>query len=232
MAPSERWLSFTPSKSNESISIARSSEQMAEIGRLRYALYIARDKKRYIHVDHERQSMIEAIDDVSLNFQIIDNNRTLAAVRLTRAADALNDPQLSLLVKSLKRRNLSNIVVNSRFVALPLPSARRAIAPMFQEVYRAGLAAGAMHCYLATRPQLQTIFEKFGFRFEGSVFDDPIAGHMHALRFDLHDIAYLNEINSPLLPVVLERFSEARRISIHDPSAHDAAPPIPESQRE
>lgn len=205
---------------------------MEEIGRLRYALYIARDKKNYTHVDHERQCMLDPIDDVSLNFQATDGKRILAAARLTRALDALNDSQMSLLVRASGQRHLSNIVINSRFVALPRTSARRAIIPMLQEVYRVGLTAGAKHCYLATRPQLRTIFEKFGFRFEGSVFDDPIAGHMHALHFDLYDIAYLNEINSPLLPVVLERFSESRRISIHDPFAHDAAPAIPESQRE
>jgi hypothetical protein len=150
------------------------------------------------------------VDEVSLNFQGQCGGRVLAAVRLTRANDALADLQMAQLLRALKLRRLSNVVVNSRFVVQPALRARRLIVPMLREVYRAGLVAGARFCYLASKPKLAGTYERFGFKFAGATFDDPIAGQMQVLRLDLHDVENLISTASPLLPVFIGRFNRPR----------------------
>lgn len=182
-----------------SVSIAKTHSDIRAIARLRYELYIARDRKPYGSADHDRRLFIDAIDDVSLNFQANRDDVLLAAVRLTMARDALRDPQTALVIKAADTTNLAKTSVTSRLAVRPIMSARRVIVPMFQEIYRCGLVIGIEHSLLATRLELRGIFERFGFRMTGRSFDDPVAGTLHVLRLDLIDRAYLVQINSPLI---------------------------------
>lgn len=216
-----RWPIATLPPPGGSVSVARSRNELEDIGRLRYDLYIARDGKAYAHADHARRCFLDAVDDVSLNFQARRGGRLVAAVRLTRAEDAFRDLQLAQLVKAAGLRRLSGVVLNSRFVVDPSPGSRRLIIPLLQQVYRAGLIAGARLCYLATRPQLASIFERFGFRVTGATFDDQVAGGMHVLRLDLLDAEHLVSSGSPLLPIFLNRFADmtsVRREAIVEPA--------------
>jgi len=202
----QRWPAGALPAPSGAVSVAQDAAALEAIGRLRYDLYIARDGKAYAHADHARRCFLDVVDGVSLNFQARRGGRPVAAVRLTWAEDAVRDLQLARLVKAAGLRRPSGVVLNSRFVVDPSPGSRRLIIPMLQQTYRAGLIAGARICYLATRPQLAGIFERFGFRFTGATFDDQVAGLMHVLRLDLHDLEHLVSSGSPLLPIFLNRF--------------------------
>lgn len=195
-------------KTPSCIGVADTDGELGAIGQLRFKLYVARDGKAYAHADWEQQQLIDPIDDCSLNFQAVAGGRLLAAVRLTMAEDARSDTQMALLVKASGIKRLANVAVCSRFVAEPSAAARKAIVPLFIEVYRAGLKAGARLSLLATRPRLDSVFAKFGYRYTGLSFEDPVAGNMHVLCLDAYDVEHLNDVRSPFLEAFIERFRE------------------------
>jgi hypothetical protein len=86
-----------PTAPISSIRLAETGEELLQIGRLRYALFVERDGKPYRHADPARRVFLEPIDDCSLNFFATIGNDCVAAVRLTRALDTPCDGQLSRL---------------------------------------------------------------------------------------------------------------------------------------
>jgi predicted GNAT family N-acyltransferase len=180
------------------ISIARTEQELREIGALRYELFIERDGKRYSNADHVSRTFLEPIDSVSLNFQARVDGRLLASVRGVRAADAVNDTHLRLLLDAVELEQIETSVICSRLVVRSEHRARSLIGPMFSHVYRTGMRAGARHCILGTRIDLVGVFERFGFRRVGAQIVDPVASDIHLLSIDMHDLAHLHRINSPL----------------------------------
>jgi predicted GNAT family N-acyltransferase len=197
-----QWPVEARTQDSSAVTVAGSWVELEAIGRLRYALYVERDGKSYAHADHHRKILIDEVDSVSLNFYFKSHGRILAAVRLTRAVDALHDPQLALVLAGIPKQRLANVVVNARLVVEPSMKGRKAVVPMLEEVYRAGLISGARRCLLSTRPMLARMFEKFGFLTTGVVFEDPVAGSMCVLCLDLHDFEYLRVIGSPLINAI------------------------------
>jgi len=193
------------------ISIARSQHDLTKVGHLRYELYVDRDKKAYAFADHRGRALIEPVDAASLNFYSSDASGVCSAVRLTGAEDASEDPLLAALLESARIRHMTRVVTCSRFAVQPTLAARKTIMPLFREVCRAGLKAGAVKCLLATRPSLVGIFAKFGFRSANRTFVDRVAGELSVCEFDLHDLQHLVSISSPVVDVIFDHFSTARK---------------------
>jgi hypothetical protein len=189
------------------IRIAATADEILDIGKLRYSLYVDRDRKLYEHADHRQLTLIEPVDTKSLNFYAGNRSGLRAAVRVSRAAHALNDPLLAPLMTGVKAKNIGQTVVCSRFVVEPSLSARKTIVPLFQEIYRAGLRAGATKCLLSTRTGLVNIFGRFGFKETGTAFVDAVAGQLNVCELDMHDYEFLIAISSPLIDVANERFA-------------------------
>ena len=189
-----------------SIGLAQSPKDLERLGRLRYELFVERDGKGYAAV-HASGSFLEKIDDLSLNLQATDHQRCLAAVRLTKGQDALTDRQLSaiLLNCELARPPYSDCLVLSRLIVRPESRARFNIPDLFRRTYRIGLMQGAQYAFIATRPALISMFERFGFVQSGRWLLDPIAGELHILVLQLRDREHLRMVSSPLL-VELDAF--------------------------
>ncbi|MBI5129070.1 MAG: hypothetical protein HZA66_06485 [Rhodopseudomonas palustris] len=195
------WPSAAMTSGDARIGIARTRADLISVGRLRYERYVAREGKQYGCTDHVGKTFIEPLDRLSLNFFATVNGRVAGAVRLVRASDAPADRHLALLVEAARPADPATTVVNSRFAVRPEMAARALIVPMFQQVYRSGLLAGARQCLLATRTELIPLFGKFGFVPLGRTLNDPVAGHLEILALDAFDFAHLASVASPYLPI-------------------------------
>lgn len=191
------------------IGVARTRDQMLNVGKLRYELFVERDGKDYGHADRERHVFLEPIDDLSLNFHASYHQRCLAAVRLTWAIDADIDQHLARIVDSsgLSDEDLPRTVLNSRLAIREEMRARLHLPELFRTVYRAGFLNGAKYCLLAARPSLSGLFHRFGFREQHKQIQDPTAGELVILRFELDDREHLRSTASPLLQVYDELIS-------------------------
>lgn len=175
-----------------SITVATTATELENIGRLRHALYVKRDGKPYGHVDAMRGVFLEPVDRVSLNLQALAGPRLLASVRLTRAADALSDPHLRLVIDAIDPPDLARSVIASRLAVRPEKEARALIETVFRDAYRRCFASGARSCFLATRESLIGLFLKAGFRPFGRSYLDPVAGRLQPMVFDAGDRTVLD----------------------------------------
>jgi predicted GNAT family N-acyltransferase len=185
-----------------SVTISRTDRELAQIGRLRYELFIERDGKPYRNADKEQRLFLEPVDKCSLNFFGTIGNDCVIAVRSTKVPDAKCDEQLSRVVgkSALPADQISTTVISSRFVVCEQIRARRLIPEVFRNVYRTALSSGMTHGILAARPSLVPIFERFGFLAGSTAFLDEIAGPMVIMKLDLFDRSHLTKMTSPLLP--------------------------------
>lgn len=185
--------------------VARTVQHMMEIGRLRYELYIERDRKRYAHADHEARTFLEPVDRLSLNFLARIRGLSAITVRATWAGDAILDPHLEQLVAhiDLKPDDFDQTIVNSRLAAQPSTAAWSLITPLFQSMFIVAHRVGARFCVAATRSPLIPLFERFGFyQLEGRrPYFDETAGWMSVLLLDLRDRDRLARTRSPFLAV-------------------------------
>lgn len=209
-APATRWPHEELGYSKyPAIGVARTRNQMLNVGKLRYELFIERDGKGYGHADRERRVFLEPIDELSLNFHASYHQRCLAAVRLTWAIDAGIDQHLARIVDSsgLSDEDLPKTVLNSRLAIREEMRARLHLPELFRTVYRAGFLNGAKYCLLAARPSLSGLFHRFGFREQHQQIQDPTAGDLVILRLELGDRENLRSTASPLLQAYDELMS-------------------------
>lgn len=184
-----------------SVAISRTEQELRQIGRLRYDLFIERDGKSYRAADKELRLFLEPVDTCSLNFFGTIGDDCVIAVRSTNALDAKCDEQLSRVVEHspLPPDQIATTVINSRFVVCEQIRARRLIPAVFRHVYRTALSSGMTNSILAARPSLIPIFERFGFVAMSTAFLDDIAGPMVVMKLDLLDRLHLARMASPLL---------------------------------
>jgi len=189
--------------------LVRDADQLAAVGQLRYRLFIERDGKPYPFADHLSRSFLEPIDEISLNFAVADGGACLAGVRLTRAVDAVGDPQLKAMLDhaGVVPADLPTIAVNSRMVVAETGRARILIPRLFRQIYRAGGIAGMKSCLACSRSSGTALFERFGFVRVGA-FHDAVAGDLVVLRLNATDAQHLQATSSPFLTVYKELFEE------------------------
>ncbi len=197
----ERWPTSVLTPKQDAIGIALDDAELAAIGRLRFELFIERDGKKYPQDTRSDRMFLEPIDRVSLNFRVLRKKQCVAAIRLTRAVDALEDPQLRRLIvnSNLSPVSLPTSVVDSRMVVREETAARLVVPDLFREIYRTGFIAGAARCLVGARPELVPLFERFGFLAASRPYDDPVAGKMVPLVLDALDRDHLASIGSPLV---------------------------------
>jgi predicted GNAT family N-acyltransferase len=185
-----------------SIAIARTEQELRQIGRLRYELFVERDGKSYRDADKNGRLFLEPVDKCSLNFFGTIGNDCVVAVRSTKVQDAGRDEHLSRVVEqsALPADQTLTTVMCSRLVVCDRIRARLLIPDLFRHVYRAALASGITHGISAARPSLISIFERFGFLAASTAYLDEIAGPMVIMKLDLLDRDRIARTVSPLLP--------------------------------
>ncbi len=184
------------------VGLASCPEDLWDIARLRYALYITRDGKSY-EADHEARSFVEPADRLSLHFLVRRCGQVVAALRATRAADAAGDPFMARLLEfaALPRGATERTAVISRLVVENEMAAKVQLVNLFRACHRVGLAEGVANCVIGARPEMTPLFERFGFQLIGRDYLDPIAGPLRPLVIFLADAEHLAAVRSPLLPM-------------------------------
>jgi predicted GNAT family N-acyltransferase len=201
--PGESGRTREPATSTvSSIAIAKTDQELLQIGRLRYELFVERDGKSYRDADKDRRLLLEPVDKCSLNFFGTIGNDCVVAVRSTKVQDAGCDERLTRIAEqsALPADQASTTAIYSRFVVRDRIRARLLIPELFRHVYRTTLSAGMTHSILAARPSLIPIFERFGFLAASTAFLDAIAGPMVIMKLDLLDRDQKAKTGSTLFP--------------------------------
>lgn len=175
-----------------------SSNEIHEVGRLRYELFVERDGRTYAHANHAERVLIEPVDAVSLNLRATSGQNCLAAVRLTQGLDAVSDTGLAATLRRSGHAHDDCLIV-SHMAVRPEAAAPALAVDLGRHAYRAGLQTGAGIAVLAARTAQVEWFARFGFKPSGPSWDDASEGEVRCLVLNMLDRAWLEAIDSPLL---------------------------------
>lgn len=166
--------------------LASNEQETHAVGRLRYEYFIARDKKTSRFANHHARRYLEPVDALSLNFFVPHGDGLLAAVRLTRALDAVTDNALLQVVNhcGLSALDLSVTMIISRLVVRNETRAHLSLPGMFRDACRVGRATGARYCIMASKPTLIALYRRVGFIPNGQGFVSAEAGEMRVAIYD------------------------------------------------
>jgi hypothetical protein len=206
LASAQTWPPQAFQLVDKRITIATSTSELEQVGQLRYELLFGGTDKTSRLADHSLRQFIEPVDDLSLHIRYGADDQPQAAVRLTRASEALADPHLQLILDASGAAPTSCTVIWSRLAIAP-HLREQSLAPLFRQLYRSALVSGACYCLLAASDEMACNFELVGFRPLGSSVTDPIGGVLRLWRLDAYDVAHLRTVKSPCLAVAEELFS-------------------------
>lgn len=201
LPPAFRWkLSRAESLyANRSVKIAE-GQLLSQVFKLRYERYIADQGKAYPSIGHG-QELIDPIDAASLNLSYVSPSSVVTcAVRMSWLEDVTGHDYLRELAHALDHLQSQSVLVCSRLVVgrkLQLP----ALIALFRYAYAIAVTSGASLTAISTRPELVSLFVRFGFRDVHQPFTHPIAGEQITMVLDLLDSAHLRAVSSPLLLV-------------------------------
>jgi predicted GNAT family N-acyltransferase len=183
--------------------IAATEHDRLEAYRIRYAVYVAEQRKSYPSVDHGQQVFSDDLDSSATIILVSGENGSCGTVR----ANFLDSPsvrsayetQIDLALFSLIPDHC--ISVCSRLAVLPEHRRRIVSGLLFSEIYRYGLSRNTQLCFEVCAPSLLPIFRRYGFREYLPPCFDPIVGQLHRMVLVLDDLAYLERVRSPFLGI-------------------------------
>lgn len=199
------WPDAAIGSTDPAIHVVRSTADLSRVGRLRHALS-REGRATSRESDFGSPALIEPVDRCSLVFVAEYRGEAVGTIRLTRAADAINDPHLGLLLEVAKPEDSGAAIVMSRFAVLPDPQAHALIVPMLLQAYRSACLAGAVQSFMAAPTRMVPTFAARGWQWIGRTFVDLEAGTMHVLRHERLDLDRLRDAGSPLVSVADDFF--------------------------
>ncbi len=143
--------------------IATSEQELEDISRLRYAIYVSEQKKSLTHANHQARTLLEPSDNSGTNIYIKNNdNEIVAAGRLHLGAvsdetDRVLKRQEIELVSAGRAAFVSRVVVQPQYRKGPLTGL------LLQALYKHGIDSGCHTALALVRKPNQQIFQKTGF---------------------------------------------------------------------
>jgi predicted GNAT family N-acyltransferase len=183
--------------------IAATEQDRLEAYRIRYAVYVAEQRKSYPSADHQREIFSDDLDSSATIVLVTDGSGSCGTVR----ANFLDSVGVRSAYQNEIDLSLFSLVpdpcisVCSRLAVLPEHRGRIVSSLLFSQIYRYGLSRNTQLCFEACVPSLLPIFRRYGFREYVPPFVDPIVGHLHRMVLVLDDLAYLERVRSPFLAI-------------------------------
>jgi hypothetical protein len=188
------------------VRIAATEHDRLEAYRIRYAVYVAEQRKSYPLADHKQQIFSDDLDSLATIILVADENAPCGTVRASFLDSAgvrsAYERQIDLSLCSLIPDH--SISICSRLAVLPEHRGRAVTALLFSEIYRYGLGRNTQLCFEACAPWLLPIFRRYGFREYLPPCFDPIVGQLHRMVLVLDDLVHLERVRSPFLRIAKE----------------------------
>lgn len=201
-------------KGKITISEAVSDEDREAIYRFRYRIYVE-EMDRYRSVaDHEGKRLVEPDDDTSHLFQAIADGEVIGTMRLSWGGDGgLNERHIGQydLEPFLKTIPQEQIIIGERFMIEPRYRGTNLLFRLFTSYLKYVNERRIQLVFGDCEPHLLNVYQGLGFRtYTRRNVNSPETGYLVPLVFAPEDIAYLNEIRSPVAKVVKDYGDDAR----------------------
>ena len=201
-------------RSDIQIALAESEEEKRAVYHFRYNVYVEEMGKYRTVADHQRRMFYEPCDAHSRIFYATENGEVVATARTTWGGDAplpqrmIEQYQLAPFLAELPESAIS--VGERGMVALRLRG-----TDLFLRLIGASLRFANEHriqlCFGDCEPHLLNLYLGLGQRtYSRKNVNSPEAGYLIPILLVPEDVAYLRQINSPLLEYVRDFGGDAR----------------------
>lgn len=204
---------------------AVSDEEKDVLYRLRYQVFVVEQHKYKATANHRDRMLRDELDDVAEHLCLFQNDQIIGSLRQVRGREHASE-------EMWRQFGLED------FAAFPdcffgfsgrlmLPRTERGslgLVNLLQTNYERGRTAGAMFDFIMCNPHLVRLYEQLGYRRYKQHFFDPNHGYNVPMVFLADDVAHLQDIRSPFLPVA-QLWPSHPEISLwfHQQFPHNAA---------
>lgn len=181
------------------IRLAVDDQDISDVGRLRYEIYIDEQRKKYPEADHVRKLFLDRYDDNAWVVLAKYKDRLAGTVR----ANQFSDPEFKN--DHIEKFGLAEIIdlIDEKSTAcsrLAVFKGSRGLVItqlLFETIFAHGWENGIRYCFIHCSPEHLKLMKKFGFREYKPVFEDTLVGLQHRLVLILDDIDHLVSCSSP-----------------------------------
>jgi predicted GNAT family N-acyltransferase len=183
-----------------SIARATSREELEEIFRFRYTIYVEEMRRPQLDADHQEKRIEDRLDAWGRNFRVTDDNGIVAVVRGNFFRDGSDAEYESMYAPCLAGTDHPDRTCMVTRLMLAKSVRRSPLAlNLFLWLYRYALEHDVRWIFLDCNRSLVPFFEGFGFSRYINGYEHKEYGLVTPMRIDLLDREHLKAIDSPFL---------------------------------
>jgi predicted GNAT family N-acyltransferase len=181
--------------------LALTPRDRIEAYRLRYAVYIAEQKKLYPDANNAECILTDDLDDVATTIIASRGEEVIGTMRNNwfdaPAVRSRYDSVTSL--EFVSAFNPADISISSRLAVASTERSGEVRSALFNASYRYGILRNTKLNFIFCRPALTRLFRGYGWRLYGQPIHDSSAGLQDRLVLVMDDIEHLMKVNSPFV---------------------------------
>jgi hypothetical protein len=190
---------------SRNVTLATTVAEKEEIYRLRYQVYIEEmgGGSRHSEADASLRQLRDDLDDKAYHFYVRQQGEIVACVRHNLRSDGPFECEDFFAMERFAPAYPDRVSMTSRLVVHP--KLRSSI--VLRELACAGFEFGIRHTdirfdFIDCHPRLIPIYTRLGYRIYDPGFRHPKYVYVIPMVLVVHDVEYLNKINSPFVPFV------------------------------
>lgn len=180
------------------VRVAAGERDLAAIRRLRYDVFVAEMARPEDGIDHQAHEIRDGLDEAGFVLGAFDSaGRVHGTVRSNPVEHYSADDSEFFGWGESQRAAPGQVVMISRLVVAPTARGSSLVMRMIRQLYGATLAQGHRFAWLSANAHLVELYGRCGFVVRHRKIDRRY-GEVALMKFDLHDLAHLRAIRSPL----------------------------------
>lgn len=176
----------------------------------RYQVYVGELGLSPPAADHERRRLADALDPVSVNYALLDDDEVVGSLRMTFLAD-MPDPaplvEKFAMTPAIEAMGRDAICTTSRFIVHPRLRHGRSLYRLMERPYVDAMVRGIRLNYGDCSPHLLPFYEHLGYRRYTQAYNDTAYGFKVLILMLGRDRERFRQVRSPLAHVA-ERYPD------------------------
>ncbi len=187
------------------IQFANTTAEREAVYRLRYDIYVNEGHAYKDVADHEHQFLTDAYDQSARLLHARVGDEVVGTLRLNWGADvpfseeAMTTYEFQRFLPVVPREQ---IIIFSRFMTRPDYRSTGLSFQLLSAMFAFFVEHGLQLVFCDCRPHLINSYMRLGFRTYTQTYNDPIAGLLVPLVMVIEDLNHLEQLGSPLLPLL------------------------------
>lgn len=187
------------------IKLIDNQQDLQQVFRLRYAVYVEELGAEMEYADHERKEVREPCDDTGDNLGAWINGELVGCVRINRGGESdLSEYRgffNSVIADQYADCPLESISISSKFAVHRRHRGATLAVRLLQASYSHIAEKKVRLNYLTCRPNLAEMYRKLGFQTCAPAFFHHEAGWIKPMVLVVQDYEYLRQIKSPFADI-------------------------------